>query len=111
MVKKKILISFELKIETIFFKKSSSMYIQRNECFYSLQRDLTKGGKNLILFSFSENSNLGDDDVYVYPLDISKLDAHEAALEHVINKFGKVYFTRVESFTPVKINTSDINAD
>ncbi|XP_020287321.1 dehydrogenase/reductase SDR family member 7 [Pseudomyrmex gracilis] len=38
----------------------------------------------------NENSNLGDDDVYVYPLDISKLDAHEAALEHVINKFGKL---------------------
>lgn len=57
-------------------------------------------------FLFLVNSNLHDDDVEVYPLDLLNSDHHGKAFQHVIDKFGEVraFMFHANGDLEIKIN-------
>lgn len=66
-------------------------------CIFKIDRYLVKY-RFFNKRSSSENKYLTEDDVEAYPMDISDLNSHEKAFQHVINKFGKVHFSILTFF-------------
>jgi len=47
---------------------------------------------NFLNIPTSENKQLSENDVEIYPLDLLNLELHNTAVQHIIDKFGKVFY-------------------